>query len=111
MGQGLILKRPIISEKSLEAASKGEYTFEVDKNARKKNIVRAVKEIFGVDAERIRTMVVKGKTRRSLKTRREHRQGNWKKAVIRVKEGQKIDVFETGSQPSPKASAGKEEKK
>ena len=111
MGQGLILKRPIISEKSLEAASRREYTFEVEKSAKKKDIAKALKRIFGVDVERIKTMIIKGKTRRSLKTRREHRLGNWKKAVVRVKEGQKIDVFETGSQLSPKASAGKEEKK
>ncbi|MFZ5365689.1 MAG: 50S ribosomal protein L23 [Patescibacteria group bacterium] len=102
MEQGLVLKRPIISEKSLEAASKGEYTFEVDKNAKKKDIVQALKKVFGVDVKKVKTMVVKGKTRRALKTRREYRLGNWEKAIVKLKEGQKIDVFETGKEEEKK---------
>lgn len=102
MAQGLILKRPIISEKSLEAASRGEYAFEVDKNARKKDIAQAVKKVFGVDVKKVKTMVIKGKTRRSLKTRREYRLGNWKKAIVKLGEGQKIDVFETAGKAEEK---------
>lgn len=111
MGQGLILKRPIISEKSLDAAANGNYSFEVEKKAKKKEIARAIKEVFGVDAKKVRTIIVKGKKRRAGKNRKEHRLSDWKKAIVKLAAGQKIDIFETSSQPSPKASAGKEEKK
>lgn len=102
MEQGLILKRPIISEKSLKSTSRNEYTFEVEKNARKKDIARAVEKIFGVEVKGIKTMIVKGKTRRFGRTRRRYHLGDWKKAIVRVKEGQKIDVFETGKEGEKK---------
>lgn len=97
MDKGLILKRPIISEKSLGAAGFGEYTFEVDKKADKREIAEAVKMVFGVDVKRVRTLVVKGRTKRSLKEKKLIKLGDWKKAIVKLKEGQKIDIFETGS--------------
>ena len=98
MGQGLILKKPIISEKSLEASGFREYTFMVDKKARKKEIAKAVEEVFGVKVEKVRTTIVKGKTRQALRTRKRYRLSDFKKAIVRVSEGQKIDVFETGKE-------------
>lgn len=110
MDQGLILKRPIISEKSLGATALGEYTFEVDKKANKRKIAVAVKKIFGVDVEKVKTLVVKGRSRRSLRTKKTVRLGDWKKAMVRLKKGQTIDIFETGGQSSHEVSVGKEKK-
>lgn len=96
MAKGMILKRPIISEKSLMGASYGEYTFEVSPKATKEEIAQAVKEVFNVDAIGVKTLVVKGRTKRALKTRKTIKATPWKKAIIKIKSGQKIDLFETG---------------
>ena len=110
MGQGLILK-PLISEKSLGLANQQEYTFMVKRKSKKGEIAKTIKEVFGVDVEKVKTMVVKGKTRRAFRTRKEKHLSAWKKAIVRIKKGQKIDVFEIGSQPVAKALSDKEEKK
>lgn len=102
MDQGLILKKPIISEKSLEASGFREYTFMVDKKARKREIAKAVEEVFGVKVEKVKTMIVKGKTRRAMRTRKRYRLPDFKKAIVRVAEGQKIDIFETGKREEKK---------
>lgn len=102
MAKSIILKRAIISEKSLIDASYGRYTFEVSLKASKEEIAKAVKEIFNVDAQGVKTLVVKGRTKRALKTRKNIKVTSWKKAIIKVKSGQKIDLFETGSQNEEK---------
>lgn len=102
MAKSIILKRAIISEKSLTDASYGKYTFEVSLKASKAEIAKAVKEIFGVDATGVKTLVVKGRSKRALKTRKNIKVTPWKKAMIKVKSGQKIDLFETGSQNEEK---------
>lgn len=102
MAKSIILKRPIISEKSLTDASYGKYTFEVSLKATKEKIAKAVKEIFGVDATMVKTLVVKGRTKKALKTRKNIKITPWKKAIIKVKSGQKIDLFETASQSEEK---------
>jgi large subunit ribosomal protein L23 len=102
MAKSIILKQPIISEKSLTGASYGEYTFEVSLKASKAEIAKAVKEIFGVDAIGVKTLIVKGRTKRALKTRKTIKITPWKKAIIKIKSGQKIDLFETASQSEEK---------
>lgn len=102
MAKNIILKRPIISEKSLTGASFGEYTFEVSLRATKEAIAKAVKEIFGVDATGVKTLVVKGRSKRALKTRRTIKVTPWKKAIVKIKSGQKIDLFETAGQSEEK---------
>lgn len=96
MANSLILKKPHISEKSLYSASFGEYTFEVDKKASKEDIAKAVHEVFNVDVVRVRTITVKGKTRRSLKKRQPFKLSPWKKALVKVGKDQKIDLFDVG---------------
>lgn len=93
-----IIRRPIITEKSINQAGLGEYTFAVDKQATKGQIKQAVEQFFGVDVKQIRTLKLKGKTKRVLKTRKKIKLSNWKKAVVRIKEGQKIDCFEVGGE-------------
>lgn len=87
-----IIIRPIVSEKSL-AAIEGTncYTFEVAKTASKTQIGQAVEAIFKVSVVKVNTMNVAGKPRRVRyalgKTK------SWKKALVTLKEGDKIDLF------------------
>lgn len=87
-----VLKKPIITEKTMNS---GEYAFFVDKQASKTEIAKAIKKYFGVDTISVRTMIVKGKTRRAWRAKKQIRLEDQKKALIRVKEGQKIDLFDT----------------
>lgn len=102
MAKNIILKRAIISEKSLTDASYGRYTFEVSLKASKEEIAKAVKEVFNVDATGVKTLVVKGRSKRALKTRKTIKVTSWKKAMIQVKSGQKIDLFEAATQTEEK---------
>lgn len=90
----LVLKRPIITEKTMLLAQKGKFTFEVDNNATKQNIKKLIQDNFKVDVVEIQTTVLKGKTRRFGKKRQPVKLTDSKKAVITLKKGQKIDYFE-----------------
>lgn len=92
-----ILKRPIITERSTLAAKKGFYTFAVVKNARKEQIKKAIEDQFGINVVSIRTIKMPEKTKRSSKTGRTSTSGEWKKAIVKVKTGEKITLFEVGS--------------
>ena len=91
-----ILKRPIVTEKMTELQEKGQYAFEVDLAANKIAIARAVEKKFNVTVVDVRTVRVKGKTKSQM-TRRGRfagRTAEWKKAVVRLKEGEKIEFFQ-----------------
>lgn len=85
--------RPIVTEKTSAAyQAKGEYAFEVAPNANKQSIREAIERLFGVKVTGVWTMQVRGKPRRvgqSIGNR-----PNWKKAIVTLREGDKIDVFE-----------------
>lgn len=91
-----ILKRPIVTEKITALQDKRQYAFEVTDSANKIEIVRAIEKKFKVTVTGVRTVVVKGK-RKTQMTRRgrfEGRTATWKKAIVTLKEGDKIDYFE-----------------
>ncbi len=88
-----ILKRPVITEKSMKEIAKNRYTFAVDVQADKPAIRQAVKELFSVDAINVRTITVPGKRRRIGRRRMLQSLSSWKKAIVTVKEGQSIDLF------------------
>lgn len=89
-----ILTRPIISEKSLNQAALGWYTFAVAPQARKPEIKKAVEETFGVKVLAVKTMIVKGKKRRVGRRQRLITTSPWKKALVKLPTEQKIDLFE-----------------
>ena len=89
-----IIERPILTEKTVALASGGKYVFRVNSKATKHAITTAVKDLFDVDATDVNTMIMPGKKKRILKTRRYTKTKKWKKAIITLKEGQKIDLFE-----------------
>jgi len=88
-----IVRRALITEKGTqirEAAN--QYLFEVDPKANKLQIKKAIEIIFSVKVEEVRTVGMKGKTKRLgvHVGRRPH----WKKAIVTLKEGQSIELFE-----------------
>ena len=89
-----IIKRPIITEKSMEMLDEHKYTFEVDKNANKPEIKKAVEAIFeGVKVKSVRTMNYKGK---KVRTRYGYgKRRDWKKAIVELTEdSQAIEYFD-----------------
>lgn len=84
---------PLITEKSLADAKKNTYTFTVEKTADKDIIRKMVKKQFNVDPVAVSTTIVKGRGKRVGKRRTEKLMTAWKKVLVRVKEGQKIDAF------------------
>ena len=87
-----IIIEPILTEKSNELREAGKYTFRVDPRANKLQIIEAVRTLFQVHPVSCRTVVVKGKPRR---TRYQlGRTSQWKKAVVTLASGEKIGIFE-----------------
>ncbi len=87
-----IVLKPVISEKSYDQIEKNKYTFEVHPTARKIEVRKAIEEIFNVGVTKVNTMRVSGKMKRQGYTR--GRTKNWKKAIVTLKEGDKIEFFE-----------------
>lgn len=87
-----IIRRPIVTEKTMFQAENGKYTFEVDERANKVQIRRAVEELFDVDVQKVNTMRMPGKRRRMGIF--EGRTSSWKKAIVKLSEGDHIDFFE-----------------
>jgi len=85
--------RPLITEKSSAAyQDRGEYTFEVHPEATKPQIRAAIEELFGVKVTDVWTSNQRGKERRVGKT--VGRRPNWKKAIVKLREGDTIEIFE-----------------
>ena len=87
-----VIIRPVVSEKSYVLASAGRYTFRVHPDANKTQIRQAVEALFEVDVVEVRTMSVKSKPKRRGYT--SGRTRSWKKAVVQIKPGQQIPVFQ-----------------
>jgi large subunit ribosomal protein L23 len=91
-----ILKRPLVTEKMSALQEKGQYAFEVDLSANKIAIAKAVQKKFNVTVVNVRTINVKGKAKTQM-TRRGRFAGRtaaWKKAVVTLKTGEKIEFFQ-----------------
>ena len=89
-----IIKRHIVSEQSMEAASYKKYTFEVAKDANKIEIAKAVEEIFGVKVAKVNTLNMQGKAKR-LGRYPAGRRASWKKAMVTLTADSKtIEFFE-----------------
>jgi large subunit ribosomal protein L23 len=89
-----IIKVPLVSEKGTGMRmNENKYVFKVDKKANKLEIKRAIEELFKVKVEDVTTMIMHGKPKRL--GRFEGRRPDWKKAVVRLKKGETIELFET----------------
>ncbi|NVM23882.1 MAG: 50S ribosomal protein L23 [Desulfobacterales bacterium] len=88
-----IIKRPLITEKgTIQKEANNQLTFEVDRGANKVEIRRAVEKIFNVRVLDVRTMQMKGKTKRFGRTMGRRR--NWKKAMVTLAKGEHVEFFE-----------------
>ena len=91
-----VLRRPIISEKSTNAAeSSQQVVFEVLTDATKNEIKTAVEGLFDVSVEGVQVINVRGKVKRFGKT--PGKRTNWKKAYVRLAEGDDIDFLGSGA--------------
>ena len=85
--------RPIVTEQSSVAyQERGEYTFEVHPDATKTTIRQAIEQLFGVKVTGVWTSQMRGKTRRV--GRSTGKRPNWKKAIVKLREGDTIEIFE-----------------
>lgn len=91
----IVIKRPIITEKSMRLANDNFYTFEVSKNATKIQIGKNIAEKFGVKVLSVKTINVKGRKKLQKKVRKLYQSSGFKKAVVKVGKGEKIAIFET----------------
>ncbi len=88
-----IIRRPLITEKSTRQKEEArQYVFEVHRDANKIEIQSAVERLFKVKVIQVRTSNVLGKIKRL--GRRYGKRPDWKKAIITLKEGDRIDFFE-----------------
>jgi len=87
-----ILIKPVVSEKSYHQITENRYTFKVHKDAHKTQIRQAVEELFEVTVERVNVSQVKSKPKRRGLHR--GRKPGWKKAVVQLREGESIEIFE-----------------
>lgn len=98
-----LIKKILISEKSFQAAAGGKYSFIVDKAMTKESIAKSIKNLFSVSVLSVRSMNYKGKVKsvkRKLGTR-----NDFKKVILSLKPGQKIDLFEIEGDDKKEAKA------
>jgi large subunit ribosomal protein L23 len=90
---GRIIKQAIVSEKgTIMRDESNRYVFKVNPSANKIEIKNAIEKAFSVKVLDVKTMNMKGKTKRL--GRFEGKRSSWKKAIVRLKEGDSIDIFE-----------------
>jgi large subunit ribosomal protein L23 len=87
-----VLIAPVVSEKSYARIADREYTFKVHQDAHKTQVRQAVEQQFGVKVERVNIVKVQAKPKRRglIKGTRP----GWKKAIVKLREGETIQIFE-----------------
>ena len=88
-----IIKRVLLTEKGSKLAALNQYFLEVDRQATKPEIRRAVEEKFGVHVLAVRTANMKGGLRTIRGTRRQKTESTWKRAIVEVKAGERIETL------------------
>ena len=93
MNQYDIIKKPVITEKTnIQKEENNQLSFEVDKRANRVEITQAIEKIFSVKVAKTRTIHVKGKIKRRGRTLGKRK--DWKKAIVTLMPGERIDFFE-----------------
>ena len=87
-----IIIKPVVTEKSVDLMQENKYSFKVAKDANKIEIKNAIEEIFKVTVVNVNTVNVHGKMKRMGRT--QGMTASWKKAVVTLREGDSIEVFE-----------------
>lgn len=87
-----VLRRPLVTEKCTVLQAQGKYGFEISKEANKDMVKKAVEKAFKVNVTAVNILTVRGKERRV--GRKSVSGSTWKKAVVTLKPGDKIQIFE-----------------
>ncbi len=90
-----VLLAPVVSEKSYSLITDRKYTFKVHEDAHKTQVRQAVEELFGVKVARVNIVMVQSKPKKRGLTR--GRRPGWKKAIVQLREGEAIEIFEGAS--------------
>ena len=87
-----VLLAPVVTEKSYELIDQRKYSFKVHPDAHKTQIRQAVEELFNVHVERVNVIQVRSKPKRRGLVK--GRKPGWKKAIVQIKAGESIEIFE-----------------
>lgn len=90
----IVLKKPLLTEKSMKLVKDGYFTFLVDKDARKEDVVKSVKALFAVDPVSIKVANYKGEVKLRRNRKGYTKTSGYKKAMVQLKKGQKINIFQ-----------------
>lgn len=101
----IVILRPLVNEKSMSLTKMGLYTFEVGRDATKAQIGKLIHNKYSVDVLRVSTINVLAKKKQQRSRRGYYFSGGMKKAIVKVKKGQKIALFESAVAESPSTGA------
>lgn len=104
----IILQQPKITEKTMKLAEQNLYTFLVGKKANKEQIAKLVADKFKVSVLSVKTINIKGARKMQRGTRKFYTLPDIKKAIVEIKKGQKIALFETPKEEATVSSAESE---
>lgn len=96
-----VIKKPLISEKAMHLSDFNRYVFLVDRRANKNQIKEAVRRFFKVEPVKIWTLKIGSEKRRLLGRNRSITRLPFKKAVVALKKGQKLDFYENPKEEPP----------
>ncbi|MBS3739776.1 50S ribosomal protein L23 [Candidatus Bipolaricaulota bacterium] len=89
-----IILEPVVTENSWRLQEESnKYVFQVHPRANKVMVREAIEELFGVDVLSVNTMNLKGKPKREQLNQEKGRTSSWKKAYVKLSEGDRIDIF------------------
>ena len=88
-----VIIRPLVTEKNTNLMVLNKYSFEVDRKATKPQIKQAIEAIFNVGVTKVHTLNVRGKLRR--RGREFGYTRDWKKAIVTLTAGDRIEIFES----------------
>jgi large subunit ribosomal protein L23 len=97
-----IIIKPILTEKTLALSAKGTFTFAVEIFANKNQIIKAIEEMYSVHVVDVRTIITHGKIKRIGKKMQKIVVNKWKKAIIKLKNGELIDAFQISTDEKKK---------
>jgi large subunit ribosomal protein L23 len=87
-----VLLAPVVTEKSYELIENQKYSFRVHSDAHKTQVRQAVEELFSVHVEAVNIVKVRSKPKR--RGQRAGRKPGWKKAIVQIRQGESIEIFE-----------------
>lgn len=91
----------------MKASEAGKYSFVVAISASKTAIKQAIEDLFKVNVTKVQTSIVKGRQKRNGPRRIEVTESAWKKALVKLKKGEKIGIFEPGVEEAEKEKKAK----